>query len=249
MTGVRDRLLVIVVLLAAWQLATSSGLISPLFLAPPLQVGGALILSVQDGSLFKSLAATLLRASVGFSIGASIGVLVGIPLGYFERAYRAFAWLLDFVRSVPITALLPLFVLFLGIGDWAQVAAVAWASGLLLLVHTALGVRSVLPGRIQVARALRATPRQVLWHVILPDSLANIFIGLRTAVSYALVVTIVAEMLLSGTAGLGRSIYQASQVYATDRVYAGILMAGALGYSTNRLLELLDRRVVHWRGR
>jgi len=248
MTAIRDRLVLIVALIAAWQLVTATGLISPIFLASPLEVGKALVVSGQDGSLAASVASTLLRAITGFSIGAFVGIILGILLGYFDRAYRAFAWFIDFIRSVPITALLPLFVLLLGIGDRAQVAAIAWAAGLLLLVHTTLGVRSVLPGRIQVARAFRANPRQVLWHVILPDSLPNIFIGLRTAVSYALVVAIVAEMLLSGTPGLGRSIYQASQVNATDRVYAGILMVGLVGYVVNRLLERVDRVLVHWRG-
>src|SRR5438270_3160026 len=135
MSGIRDRLLIIGVLLVLWQSVVSMGLVSPLFLTSPLHVGRSLIASIGDGSLFGSLAATLLRATIGFSIGAVGGVLFGIPLGYFERPYRMLSWLIDFIRSVPITALLPLFVLLLGIGDRAQVAAVAWAAGLLLLVH------------------------------------------------------------------------------------------------------------------
>lgn len=243
----RDRALLALALLAIWSALAYSGAVSPLFLPEP----HAVVVSFWRGlgSILRDIAATMARVLTGFILGGTVGVAAGIFLGYWKRLHNASIPFLDFLRSVPVTAILPLFLLAFGIGDSAKIAAIAWASALMMLINTVLGVASVPPTRLMVAATLRASSFQRLLHVILPDALPQIFIGIRTAISFAVVVAVVSEMLLSTTAGIGASIYNASVMYRTEDVYVGIFLTGAIGYFLNWATARLDARLVHWRGR
>lgn len=246
---VRDRILLAAAILLLWGVLTHSGLVSPLFLPTPWDALRALLRGIADGSVLADVTSTLFRVVVGFLLGTVLGVVVGALLGSWRRMNRAIEPFVDFLRSVPVTALLPLFLLFFGLGSTAKIAAIAWASGLVMLINTILGVASVPPTRLMLAKTLRVRPVQRLFRVVLPDALPQIFIGLRTAISFAVVVGVVSEMLLSTDAGLGAMIYNASMMYRTETVYVGIFLAGGLGYMLNLATAALDKYVVHWRAR
>lgn len=245
----RDRLLLFVVLVAAWSALAYTGAISPLFLPKPHEVVRSLWRGILTASIFKDIAATMGRVLLGFLCGALAGVVGGILIGHWQRLYLASTPYIDFLRSIPVTAILPLFLLAFGIGDTAKIAAIAWASGLMMLINTVLGVASVPPTRMMVAKTLRASPCQKILRVVLPDALPQVFIGIRTAISFAVVVGVVSEMLLSTTAGIGAAIYNASMMYRTEDVYVGIFLTGAIGYALNWATAHLDARIVHWRAR
>jgi NitT/TauT family transport system permease protein len=245
----RDRILLALTLVGIWSILAYSRIVSPLFLPEPHAVLGSFWRGITTAAIFRDIGATAARVLVGFLIGGGIGVFSGVFIGYWKRLYNASTPFVDFVRSVPVTAILPLFLLAFGIGDSAKIAAIAWASGLMMLINTVLGVASVPPTRIMVATTLRARPYQRLLFVILPDALPQIFIGIRTAISFAVVVAVVSEMLLSTTAGIGAAIYNASMMYRTEDVYVGILLTGAIGYGLNLLTARADQRFVHWRAR
>ncbi len=245
----RDRILLALILVAVWSILAYSGAVSPLFLPEPHAVVVSFYRGISTGTILRDITATMARVLAGFLIGAIIGVLSGIFLGSWKRLYNASTPFIDFVRSIPITAILPLFLLAFGIGDTAKIAAIAWASGLMMLINTVLGVASVPATRIMVATTLRARPYQRLFFVILPDALPQIFIGIRMAISFAVVVAIVSEMLLSTTAGIGASIYNASMMYRTEDVYVGIMLTGIIGFGLNWGTARLDSRLVHWRAR
>jgi ABC-type nitrate/sulfonate/bicarbonate transport system permease component len=118
-----------------------------------------------------------------------------------------------------------------------------------VVVNTALGVRSVSATRLLVAASFRSTLFQRLRFVIVQDALPQVFIGLRTALSLAIVVAVVSEMLLSTGAGIGATIYNNSMMYRTEHAYVGVFLAGGLGYFLNLLMARLDEAFVHWRGR
>ena len=246
---VRDRLLLGAVILILWAVVTHTGLVSPLFLPTPTDVGQAILHGLANGSIVAAVTSTLLRVAIGFALGVTLGITLGVALGSWRRAHRATEPYVDFLRSIPVTALLPLFLLFFGLGANAKIAAIAWASGLVMLINTILGVASVPPTRLMVAKTLRVRADQRLLRVILPDALPQIFIGVRTAVSFAVVVGVVSEMLLSTDAGLGAMIYNASMMYRTEEVYVGILLAGSLGYLLNLATAAFDSRIVHWRAK
>jgi len=136
-----------------------------------------------------------------------------------------------------------------GIGSSAKVAAIAWSSGLVMMINTILGFENVPPARLNVGRLFGLSRPALVRQIVLPDAAAQVFVGLRTAVSLAVVVGIVSEMLLSTGDGIGGRLYDASVLYDTDRVYLGIILAGTLGYLFNLTVAVADRRVVHWRGR
>jgi ABC-type nitrate/sulfonate/bicarbonate transport system permease component len=238
-----------VALLVIWFAMTSIGLINPLFVPPPQAVGRT-ILTLSSGSpIYLDIASTVERLVLGFGIGASLGVILGIPVGYSEKLYRSIDPLIDFFRSVPVTALFPLFLLLFGIGDVAKVGIVAWSSSLIVIFNTIYGVKNSRKMRVLVAQTMKATRLQIFYKVVLPDSLPQIFVGLRTGLSLALIVVIVTEMFLGTTTGIGQRIFNTSITYRVPEMYASILIAGILGYSLNKCFALLERRLVHWSGK
>ena len=181
----RDRLFLALILVGIWSALAYSGAVSALFLPEPHGVVVAFWQGIKTASILRDITATMVRVLVGFFIGAAIGVLAGIFLGYWKRLYNASTPFVDFLRSIPVTAILPLFLLAFGIGDAAKVAAIAWASGLMMLINTVLGVASVPPTRIMVAATLRMRPHQRLLFVILPDALPQIFISSKDVVHFS----------------------------------------------------------------
>jgi ABC-type nitrate/sulfonate/bicarbonate transport system permease component len=208
-----------------------------------------LVQALGTGVALEHVLGTTARVLAGFAIGFAIGLPIGMTLGVSARVYKAINPFLDFLRSVPITALLPLFLLIFGIGATAKIAAIAWATALVTVINTALGAASTSLIRRQAADSFRASARQRLLFVTLPDTLPHIFTGARIAISFAVVVAVVSEMLLSTNRGLGAYIYNASVMYRTEEVYVGIALTGALGYALNTAMARLDSRVIHWRGR
>jgi sulfonate transport system permease protein len=245
----RDRAILFTLLFLVWAALAYSGGVSPLFLPKPHEVVIAFAKGVSTGAMFRDIAATMLRVLVGFIVGGLAGVALGLMIGHWRRLYHASSPLIDFLRSVPVTAILPLFLLSFGIGDTAKIAAIAWAAALMMLINTVLGVISVPPTRLMVAATLRARPLQTLVRVVWPDALPQIVIGIRTAISFAVVVGVVSEMLLSTSAGIGAAIYNASTMYRTAEAYVGIFLTGVIGYALNWATAKLDERLVHWRGR
>ncbi len=142
--------------------------------------------------------------------------------------------------------MIPLFLIFFGIGDAAKVAAGAFAAILILSLNTMYGVlRGNLTRRL-VARTLRLSPARTFVLVILPDALPDIFVGLRLAVSACLVLVVVSEMFVGTTLGMGRRIYDAQLLYKLEDMYTGILVLGVLGYFLNRIIVRLEARLAHW---
>lgn len=244
-----EKLYGLLLILVIWQVASMVGLLNPLFLPTPsavLQTLGSIILS---GAVLPDVGRTLYRVCVGYALGVSIGVPVGVLLGGFERLYRWSELLIDFFRSIPVTSLFPLFLFFFGIGDPAKFTIVAYAVGLITLFNTMHGVRNSSKTRLLVSRVFGANRVQQFIGVMLPEALPQIVVGLRLALSSALIYVIVTEMFLGTTRGLGYRIYNANLTYDIPDMYACIFLAGILGYIINRSLVFFESRVVHWTGK
>jgi ABC-type nitrate/sulfonate/bicarbonate transport system permease component len=250
----RDRLpgLVLVgpsAVLGLWAMVTYTQLISPLFLATPHSVALQLWQDLSSGRIIPHVCSTLFRVAVGCGMGILLGVPLGLALGYWRKAYECSEIVIDFFRSIPIACLFPLFLVLFGIGDKAKIGTAAWASTFVVLLNTMYGVRGANRTRVMVAQSARASQLQIFRKVLLPEALPNIVVGIRTAVSLALVVVLVTEMFMGTERGLGRDIYDASLVYRTPQLYAGIFLAGLLGYALNKAFVLLEERIIHWRRR
>jgi len=236
-------------LLVIWSIVATSGWISPLFLVPPWDVAMALLRLGKTGAIFLDVGSTLYRLGVGLTTGIVLGIAIGIAVGYSQRLYSSLEVLIDFFRSVPVAALIPLFLLFFGIGDRAKMATAGWATCLIVLVNTTYGVRNCRIARLMIARTMKANWFQTLLKVVLPDSMPQIVAGVRTALSIALIVVVATEMLMGTKAGLGKRIFDSSMTYSIGDMYAAILLTGALGYCMNKLFVMCERRLVHWSGR
>ncbi|MDP2074790.1 ABC transporter permease [Hydrogenophaga sp.] len=238
-----------VVLFIIWDLAVRTGFIKPILLPAPADAIGALLSGLAGGPLLTDFGVTVWRTVQAFLIAAVVGMPLGVLLGSNEKAYRSVEFLIDFFRSTPSSALIPLFLMVFGVSDINKVAIAAFGALLIVIFNSAYGVINARKQRVMAAKVMGATRWQVFKDVLIWESLQPSFVGLRSAVSMALVIVIVAEMFIGADSGLGNRIINSQQVMNVKDMYASILAAGALGYALNVLFLVVERRIVHWSGR
>ena len=236
-------------LFIVWDAVVRFGFIKPILLPTPFDTLVALITGLAGGPLLLDFAVTVKRTLEAFLIAAAVGVPLGVLLGSNERAYRSVEFLIDFFRSTPSSALIPLFLLIFGVSDVNKVAIAAFGALLIVLFNSAYGVMNARKQRIMAAKVMGASRWQIFKDVLIWESLQPTLVGLRSAVSMALVIVIVAEMFIGSDNGLGHRIIDAQQVMNVKSMYSAILAAGILGYTLNVLFLIIERRVVHWSGR
>lgn len=240
----------IAIFLIAWYIISLTHIIKPVFLDPPHKVFKALLEILLVKQIWSDIFATLYRTLIGFSLAALVGTLVGMFIGYSSTTRNTLEFLLDFLRSIPATALLPLFIICLGIGDAGKIALVVFAAALIITVYTMLGVKNSSKVRQRFAKTIGASRMDIFWKIVFFEALPSTFAGLRTSISLALVLVIVAEMIMmGGKAGLGGRIYLAR--YSTDytEMYALIVVCGLIGYGLNRGFQALGDKSLHWAGK
>jgi NitT/TauT family transport system permease protein len=238
------------ILFLVWDLSVRMRMVSPILLPPPLATLTTMATGLfGGGTLLKDFGYTLLRTFESFGIAAVLGVPFGILLGSNLRAYRSVEFLIDFFRSTPSSALIPLFMMIFGVTDLNKVAIAAFASVLVILFNSAYGVMAARKQRVMAARVMGANRWQIFKDVLIWESLQPIFVGLRSGVSMALVIVIVAEMFIGADNGLGHRIIDSQQVMNVRDMYASILCAGVMGYALNIIFLMMEHRIVHWSGR
>jgi NitT/TauT family transport system permease protein len=238
-----------VLLFVVWDLVVRFGLVKAILLPPPIDTVSALLSGLAGGPLLTDFGVTLWRTVQAFLIAASVGVPLGIVLGSNEKGYRSVEFLIDFFRSTPSSALIPLFMMIFGISDINKVAIAAFGAFLIVIFNSAYGVMNARKQRVMAAKVMGASRWQVFKDVLVWESLQPTFVGLRSAVSMALVIVIVAEMFIGADNGLGNRIINAQQVMRVKDMYAAILSAGVMGYALNVLFLVSEKRIVHWSGR
>jgi len=237
------------VLFIVWDIAVRFGFIKAILLPSPSATLVALVTGFAGGTLLLDFGVTFLRTLQAFTVAAVVGVPLGVLLGSNEKAYRSVEFLIDFFRSTPSSALIPLFLLIFGVSDINKVAIAAFGAFLIVIFNSAYGVINARKQRVMAARVMGASRWQIFTDVVIWESLQPTFVGLRSAVSMALVIVIVAEMFIGSESGLGHRIIDAQQVLNVKSMYAAILSAGALGYALNIMFLMAERRIVHWSGR
>jgi NitT/TauT family transport system permease protein len=225
------------------------GLVNKVLLPSPVDTVGFLVTAIAKGVMVVDIWDTFMRTLIAFAIAAAIGVPLGIALGSSETAYRSVEFLIDFFRSTPSSALIPLFLLIFGITDANKIAIAAFAAVLVILFNSAYGVMHARKTRILAARVMGANAWDIFRDVLLMESLSSTFVGLRNGISMALVIVIVAEMFIGSETGLGHRIIDAQQVLNVKDMYASILITGALGYLLNVAFLVMEKRFIHWSGK
>jgi len=236
-------------LFGIWWLIAISGWVNPVLLPTPLDTVQSLITSAFGATMPKDFLATVYRTFQAFLMAAAVGVPLGVALGSSERVYRSVEFLIDFFRSTPASALIPMFILFFGVGDFSKVIIAAFSALLLILFNSAYGVMNAKRSRILAAKVMGANRFQIFRDVLIWESLPQTFIGLRNGISISLVIVIVGEMFIGTEEGLGKRIIDAQQVLNVKDMYASILITGMVGYLLNVLFLLVEKQIIHWSGK
>lgn len=235
-----------VALILLWEIVSLSGIVNSFLFPNPFVVVTRGIELFFTNEVGIDLVSTLLKIIVAILVGGIIGFIFGVVLSQSTKLYAAFSPLLDFFRSVPATALFPLCVILFGIGDYTSFALATWICAIYFALHVAKGLRSTTEGYLLVAKSLHKSNLEIFFTVRLMEALPTIFVGLRAAVSLAVVVIIVTEMFVGTTHGLGKVLIDSAYSYDMAKLYAVILIIGLIGYVLNKIIISLEKRIVHW---
>ncbi len=250
MTATRRRLLgtgleviVPILLLVAWGVASASG---GTYYFPPLT---DILSTFADTWVFERVGSdvvpSLVRMGLGFGIAVIAAVSIGLLLGMSRRSRAAAAPIVEFLRAIPPPALLPFAILVIGVGDSMKVFIIAFVCVWPILLNTTDGVIGVDPTLRETTRVYGISARDRLRYVMLPAASPQIFAGMRTSLSLALILMVISEMVAS-TNGIGYFVLQSQRTFAIPEMWSGILLLGILGYVLNGAFVLIERRVLRW---
>ena len=245
-------------LLAVWEIICSTGLISSLFLPAPSAILTALGKLITSGEISRSLTASLYRILLGFALGSIIGLLVGLVTGTSALMDRIGTPIVNALYPIPKIALLPLFILWLGIGELSKVTIIALGVFFPVAMNTYSGVKNVDTLLIKVAVSFNASWWLTMKSVVLPSALPVIFAGLRLAAlpvifaglrlaaGTSLLLLVAAEMI-AAQEGIGALILHYGDLMITDRLMAGVIVLSLLGLIFNLGLQWLEHKIVPWK--
>ena len=236
-------LLPLAALLLVWQLAVIARIYPPVLLPAPLQVAQAFIRWAPD--IAANTLASVLRVVIGVGLAVLVAVPAGLLIGRFPVLDRLTDWSIQTFRSVPPIALIPLAMLFFGIGDTPAIVLIFLSALWPLLLNTIFGVRGIERTLLKVATAARASEWLILRDIILPAATPAILTGLRLAIGGGWLTVVTAEMI-AVKSGLGYMILNAQMTFRTDLIFAGIIVIGAIGLGADQAVRRLRTRICRW---
>ena len=237
---------VIVALLLLWEIASDLHWINPIFSSSPSRIVISGWKLFKDGSIIVHILASGQVFVYGYLLAALVGIPAGILLGWFKKASQAFGPIIAFYTT-PRIALMPLFIIWFGLGLGSRLALVFLSAVFPLIVNMQTAVANLDQDLTRVARAYGATQRQIFWTIALPQSIPFLLTGLRLATGRALLGVVGAEVF-GGAEGLGYLIQYAGATFQTDKVFVCVVIIAALGIIMDRGLLALNRRFDSWRG-
>ena len=245
------RLISPLAVLVIWQLVSSSGLVSEQKLPSPSTVLHTAITlittnSAAYGTLQGAMVVSLERVAIGFALGGSVGLVLAVIAGLSRLGENAVDPLLQMLRTLPLFGLIPVFIVWFGIGELPKVLLIALGSAIPLYLNTFAGIRNVDAKLAEAGRSLGLTRAEMIRHIILPGALPQMLVGLRQSLGVAWLALVVAEQI-NANAGLGFMISQATQFLRNDVIFVALLVYCLLGLITDALVRLLERRALAWR--
>lgn len=245
-------IIIVVFLLTLWVLSSKFGWVKP-FYWPTIDgtINRALKLAMEgfrNVNLWDHVGISVYRVLSGVIYGTLVGVPLGFAMGLSSVARGLFDPIVEFMRPIPPLALIPLIILWFGIDETAKIFLLFLASLFIMTIAARSGVSSVRISKVHAAYSLGASRRQVLWHVILPNALPEIFTGLRTSMGVCWG-TVVAAELVAADKGVGSMIMIAKNFLQTDTVVIGIIIIGGIGYLIELGMRWAESMLVPWKGK
>jgi sulfonate transport system permease protein len=235
-----------VALLAIWQAAASFGFTSPQTMSAPSLIMASMWNLIVTGQLGPNLLVSLLRVSAGLAAGVTAGTLLGLASGLTRMGEDFIDSSVQMARTLPHLALLPLMILWFGIGETPKIVIIALGATFPIYLNLFAAIRGADRKLLEAAGMLGLSSREVVWHVVLPAALPGFLVGLRQAFGIAWISLVVAEQI-NATSGIGALIMNAQEFLQTDVIFDGLLVYAALGLATDRLVRILEHRLLAWR--
>jgi len=232
-------------LVLLWELAARGGLVTPHVMPAPSRVLATGWELAQSGELGRHLVASLARASIGFVIGGAVGFALGVAVGISRLAQTLLDRSVQMVRAIPFLALLPLVIVWFGVGEGAKIFLVALAVVFPIYINTVLGMRQIDPKLMELARVTGLGWPAIVRRIILPGAMPSVLTGVRYALAQAWLALIIAETLAT-TRGIGFLAMDAREFLQTDVILLTIVIYSIVGVGADALARLLERRLLAW---
>jgi sulfonate transport system permease protein len=233
-------------ILVVWQLLCMGGILDERTMASPTQILGRAVELVQDGTLGSAILVSLKRVGLGLAIGATIGLVLALVAGLSRIGDAAVDPPMQMLRTLPFLGLIPLFIIWMGIGETPKIALIALGVAFPLYLNTLAGIRGIDRKTMEAARAMHLTWAQRIRHVVLPGAMPQMLTGLRQSLGIAWLALIVAETV-SASSGLGYLINHARDFLQIDVIVVGLAVYSVLGLVTDALVRYLESRALAWR--
>lgn len=235
-----------IVLLLIWQLLGTFGIIDERFVPTPASIARTMYEMMADGTLWIHLKASFIRIGSGFVIGSIVGIALGVLMGLSRWLRAALDPIVAAIYPIPKISLLPLVMVFFGLGEASKIFIIAFAVVFIVLINTMSGVMAISSIYFDVAKNYRASKFKLFTRIIIPGALPSIFVGLRLAIGVALILIVAAEFV-AARAGIGYLIWTSFEVMRIEEMFVGIILITAIGLVTAAILKEIERRVLPWR--
>jgi len=236
----------LLVVIALWQVLGSAGLVNPLFLPSPLAICRAILKLALSGALWHHLSWSVMRIGLGWILGTVAGIAVGFAIGLFTLARSVGITFISALFPIPKIALLPLLILWLGIGEEPKIATIALGVFFSTAISVYGGVDAVPRNLIRMAQSFNVPFSTIVRRVVWPGALPSILAGFRISASVALLLVVSAEMI-GADHGIGAFVLQAGNLMQTDQLLAGVVILSVFGLAIGKVINWLEGRLLHWR--
>jgi ABC-type nitrate/sulfonate/bicarbonate transport system permease component len=244
--GRRAGWIALALVIALWQAAGSAGWVNPLFLPAPLSIARAIYQLALSGALWQHLSYSIMRIGAGWILGAVAGVIIGFAIGLSSLARGIGITFISALFPIPKIALLPLLILWLGIGEQPKIATIALGVFFSTTISVYSGVDAVPRNLIRMAQSFNVPFHAIVIRVIWQGALPSILAGFRITASIALLLVVSAEMI-GAEFGIGAFVLQAGNLMQTDQLLAGVVILSLFGLAVGKLINMLETRLLHWR--
>jgi ABC-type nitrate/sulfonate/bicarbonate transport system permease component len=239
-------ILVAVLIVLIWQLVADAKLVSPAFLPGPDRTWKAFTKAYAAGEVMPRILATVWRMLFGWVLASVLGIFLGAMIGSSSFLRRLLGPTLEFLRPLPASATIPIFIVLLGLSNAMVLSVIAFGALWPMLLGTVHGFQAVEPQLYEVARVLHLPRSAVIWKIALPSALPDILSGLRLSLTVALILTVVCEMLV-GVDGLGSWTLISARAFRSADLYAGVVLLGLIGYVGSSLISIASNRLLAWK--
>ena len=247
---VHERMLIgggtLALFLLVWQFAADSGLIDPLFVSSPSRIAHAGAALAAEADFWNDVRVSATEFVLGYAGACAVGIPLGLLMGASRRLSYILSPFVDTLNAVPRVTLLPLLIIWFGIGIWSKVAVVFLGAVIPIVISAFSGVKTSEARFLAMARSFSASRGKIFLSIMLPGTVPFIFTGLKYASGRALLGVVVGE-LYAATAGIGHMIAEAGNTFQTDTLFFGVLIFTATGLIVVTLLDWLERRFERWR--